>query len=113
MVLVCVLLTMPAGMDAMLNRFANNTRISVHNKAGIVYSIPYSFTRKVRQLDGVAAAVAWVWFGGAFEEDGRVTFPNFAVEVEHIGDVFPDYRSRPSSSPTSSATATVRSSAAR
>lgn len=94
-VLVCLLLTMPAGMDAMLNDFANNTRLTVHNKAGIVYSMPYSFTRKVRQVDGVAAAVAWVWFGGAFEEDGRVTFPNFAVEVEHIGAVFPDYPIKP------------------
>jgi len=94
-VLVCLLLTMPAGMDAMLNQFANNTRLTVHNKAGIVYSMPYAFTRKVRQIDGVAGAVAWVWFGGAFEEDGRVTFPNFAVEVEHIGKVFPDYPIKP------------------
>ena len=31
------------------------------------------------------------WFGGAFEEDGRVTFPNFAVEVDRIGGVYPDY----------------------
>ena len=52
-VLVCLLLTMPAGMDAMLNQFANNTRLTVHNKAGIVYSMPYSFTRKVRQTDDV------------------------------------------------------------
>lgn len=93
--LVCVLLTMPAGLDYFLNSIANNTRISVHNKAGVVYSMPYSFTRKVRQVDGVAAAVAMVWFGGAFEEAGRVTFPNFAVEVEHIGAVYPDYSIAP------------------
>lgn len=90
-VLVCLLLTMPAGLDALLNQVASNTRISVHNKAGIVYAMPQSFTRKVRQLDGVAAAMAQTWFGGAFEEAGRVTFPNFAVEVEHVGAVYPDY----------------------
>jgi putative ABC transport system permease protein len=90
-VLVCLLLTMPAGLDALLDNATNNTRISVHNKAGIVYSMPQSFVRKVRQVDGVAAAVAMTWFGGAFEEAGRVTFPNFAVEVEHIGAVYPDY----------------------
>jgi putative ABC transport system permease protein len=89
--LVCLLLTMPAGLDALIETIASNTRISVHNKAGIVYSMPYSFTRKVRQVDGVAAAVAITWFGGAYEEDGRVTFPNFAVEAEHVGDVYPDY----------------------
>ncbi len=89
--LVCILLTMPEGLDGFLDNIANDTRISVHNKAGIVYSMPQSFTRKVRQVDGVAAAVAQSWFGGAFEEAGRVTFPNFAVEVEHVGAVFPDY----------------------
>ncbi len=93
--LVCLLLTMPAGLDALLNSVASNTRICVHNKAGIVYSMPYAFTRKVRQVDGVAAAVATTWFGGAFEEQGRVTFPNFAVEAEHVGAVYPDYNLDP------------------
>lgn len=89
--LVALLLTMPAGLDLILDRFASNTRISVHNKAGVVYPMPYAFTRKVRQVDGVAAAVAFTWFGGAYEEAGRVTFPNFAVEAEHVGAVYPDY----------------------
>jgi putative ABC transport system permease protein len=89
--LVCLLLTMPAGLDALLNSIANNTRISVHHKAGIVYAMPYSFTRKVRQVEGVAGAMAQTWFGGAYEEDGRVTFPNFAIEVEQVSLVYPDY----------------------
>lgn len=93
--LVCVLLTMPAGLNALIDTLANNTRISVHNKAGMVYSMPYAFTRKVRQVDGVAAAVAITWFGGAYEEAGRVTFPNFAVEAEHVGNVYPDYNIDP------------------
>lgn len=90
-VLVCLLLTMPAGLDTMIERLASNTRISVHNKAGVVYPMPYSFTRKVRQIEGVADAVAWTWFGGSYEEDGQVSFPSFAVEPEHIGPVYPDY----------------------
>ncbi len=89
--LVCLLLTMPAGLDIFLNKIASNTRISVHNKAGIVYTMPYSFARKIRQVEGVTGAVAMVWYGGAFEEEGRVTFPNFAVEAEHIAAVYPDY----------------------
>lgn len=89
--LVCLLLTMPAGLDAFLERAASNTRISVVNEAGLVYSMPQALTRRVRALPGVAAAVSWVWFGGSFEEDNRVTFPSFAVEAEHVGSVFPDY----------------------
>lgn len=90
-VLVCVLLTLPATLDAILNSAARNTRISVHNKAGVAYTMPYAFTRKVRQIDGVAAAVATMWFGGTFEEAGRVTFPSLAVEADQIGAVYPDY----------------------
>ncbi len=93
--LVCLLLTMPAGLDALLNNLANDTRISVHNKAGVVYAMPYAFTRKVRQIDGVTAAAAMAWFGGAYEEAGKVTFPNFAVEAEHVGAVYPDYKIDP------------------
>ena len=89
--LVCMLLTMPAGMDAIVATMTSNTRISVHNKAGLVYSMPYAFTRKVRGLDGVAAAMSMTWFGGAFEEAGRVTFPNFAVEADQVAPVYPDY----------------------
>jgi putative ABC transport system permease protein len=93
--LVCMLLTMPEGLNSLLDNLTNNTRISVHNKAGVVYSMPYAFTRKVRQVDGVAAAVAMTWFGGAFEEAGRVTFPNFAVEADQVGAVYPDYQIPP------------------
>ncbi len=93
--LVSLLLTMPAGLDAIINTIASDTRISVHNKAGVVYPMPFAFVRKVRQVDGVEAAAAFSWFGGAFEEAGKVTFPNFAVEVEHVGAVYPDYRIPP------------------
>jgi putative ABC transport system permease protein len=93
--LVCMLLTMPAGLNSLLDNLTSNTRISVHNKAGVVYSMPYAFTRKVRQVDGVAAAAAMTWFGGAYEEAGRVTFPNFAVEADQVGAVYPDYGIRP------------------
>ncbi len=93
--LVVILLTMPAGLDALLSRIASNTRISVVNKAGLVYSMPYSFARKIRALPGVEDAMAQVWFGGAFEEAGRVTFPNFAVEADHVERVYADWNLSP------------------
>lgn len=93
--LVCLLLTMPAGLDQFLDDLGSNTRISVHNKAGLVYAMPASFTRKVRQVDGVVGAMAMTWFGGAVEEAGRITFPNFAVEADRVVEVYPDYAITP------------------
>jgi len=93
--LVCLLLTMPAGLDAILTSVASDTRVGVINKSGLVFWMPYSLMRKIRALDDVADAVGMVWFGGAFEEQGKVTFPSFAVEVEHIPNTYPDYKVAP------------------
>ncbi len=88
--LVCLLRTMPAGLDAFLSSIAKNNRVSVHNKAGIVYGLPYSYLQKVRSVPGIVEATSWTWFGGAFEEEKGVTFPNFAVNHETIGVVYED-----------------------
>jgi len=93
--LVCLLLTMPAGLDAFLERAASNTRLSVVNRAGLVYSMPYALARRVRALPGVADAMAIVWFGGAFEDRDRITFPSFAVEADHVAGTYPDYHIDP------------------
>jgi putative ABC transport system permease protein len=89
--LVCLLLTMPQGLDAFLERAASNTRLSVVNRAGLVYSMPESLARRVRALPGVADATGMVWFGGTYEEEGQVTFPSFAVEADHVAGTYPDY----------------------
>lgn len=89
--LVCVLRTMPAAFDAILSRLSNNTRISIHHSAGIVYSMPYAYLNKVRSIPGVVDAVSWTWFGGALDPDEGVTFPNFAVDADHIATVYEDY----------------------
>jgi putative ABC transport system permease protein len=88
--LVCILRTMPAGFDTFLNQLAANTRISVHNTAGIVYSMPYAYLGRVKAVPGVVSAVSWTWFGGAIDPDEGVAFPNFAVDADTIGEVFAD-----------------------
>ncbi len=93
--LVCLLQTMPAGMDMILNDFASNTRIVVHHEAGLVYPLPYASIQKVRALPGVVSAASWTWFGGVFEEEKGVTFPNFAVEPDPIGSVWADWKLDP------------------
>ena len=93
--LVCILLTMPAGMDALLAQAASNTRIVVHNEAGLVYPLPYSYLQKIRSQPGVVSAASWTWFGGVFREEKGVEFPNFAIEPDQVGSVWEDWKIDP------------------
>ncbi len=93
--LVCILLTMPAGMDALLTQVASNTRIVVHNEAGLVYPLPYSYLQKIRSQPGVVSAASWTWFGGVFREEKGVEFPNFAIEPDQVGSVWQDWKIAP------------------
>ncbi len=93
--LVCILLTMPAGMDALLTQVASNTRIVVHNEAGLVYPLPYSYLQKIRSQPGVVSAASWTWFGGVFREEKGVEFPNFAIEPDPVGSVWADWKIEP------------------
>ena len=93
--LVCILRTMPAGLDAIVKSAAANTRISTHNEAGIFYSMPYSYLQKVRSVPGVVAAISWNWFGGTTDLSKGVQFPNFAVDPEGFGEVYSDWGLEP------------------
>jgi putative ABC transport system permease protein len=93
--LVCLLLTMPAGMDSMLKSVASNTRLVVVNQGGLVYGLPYAYIQKVRAMPGVVGAASWTWYGGAYDLDKGVQFPNFAIDPEAVGVVWQDYNIAP------------------
>jgi putative ABC transport system permease protein len=90
--LVCFLATMPDGMNRILEQVATNTRIVVHNEAGLVYPLPYAYMQKVRAMSGVVAVTSWTWFGGVFREEDGVSFPNFAIEPDAVAETWPDYK---------------------
>ena len=92
--LVCAVLTLPNGLSSLLNRVASSTRVSVHNKAGITYLLPYSYLQKIRAVPGVTAATTFMWFGGIYDEPKNL-FPNFAVDADAVADVWPDYKIDP------------------
>ncbi|HEV7730616.1 MAG TPA: ABC transporter permease [Candidatus Binatia bacterium] len=92
--LVCAVLTLPAALDAVFERAASNQRISVHHKAGLTYWLPGSFVRKVHAIPGVSGINQFSWFGGIYDEP-KNQFPNFAVDPETVGQVWPDYNIAP------------------
>ena len=89
--LVCLLRTMPEGLETILDYAASGSRVVVLNEAGFDYPLPYAHLQKVRALSGVRSAASWTWYGGVFEVERGVTFPSFATEPEWIADVFPDF----------------------
>jgi putative ABC transport system permease protein len=89
--LVCLLRTMPEGLDAILDYAASGTRVVVLNQAGFDYPLPYAHLQRVGSLPGVHAAASWTWYGGMVDPDEGVTFPSFATEPDRIAEVFPDF----------------------
>ena len=89
--LVCLLRTMPEGLESILDYASSGTRVVVLNKAGFDYPLPYAYLQKVRALSGVHAAASWTLYGGMFEVEKGVTFPSFATEPDVIAEVFPDF----------------------
>jgi len=92
--LVCAVLTLPAALNALFERTASSTRISVHHEAGLSYWLPLSYVQRVKAIPGVAAVNQFTWFGGIYDEP-RNMFPNFAVDPETVAEVWPDYRIDP------------------
>jgi putative ABC transport system permease protein len=92
--LVCAVLTLPELFRGMIDRFESSTRISIHNRAGLTYMMPYGYLRKIRSIEGVAAASSFTWFGGVYDEPKNM-FPNFAVDPDVLAEVWPDYQIAP------------------
>jgi len=88
--LVCAVLTLPGALDAIIERQASNVRITVHHKAGLSYWLPFAYVHKLRNLPGVAAVNHYSWFGGVYDEPKNL-FPNFAIDPDTVGQVWPEY----------------------
>lgn len=92
--LVCSVLTLPSGLSSIIARMGSGTRVLVHNKSGIAYLMPYSYLQRIRTVPGVIAATSFNWFGGIYDEPKNL-FPNFAVDSEMVGEVWPDFQIAP------------------
>jgi uridylate kinase len=81
--LVCAVLTLPNGLNSILNRMSSGTRITVHNKAGLAYPMPYGYLQKIRTVPGVVSATSFNWFGGIYDEPKNM-FPNFGIDPDTV-----------------------------
>jgi putative ABC transport system permease protein len=92
--LVCAVMTLPSVRDAILRSTSRSLRISIHNKAGLVYWMPHSYVQRVRAIPGIVATNEFTWFGGIVTEP-KDLFPNFAVDPETIAETWNDWQIDP------------------
>jgi len=68
---------------------SSSARLVTRSSVSLVFSLPLTYARKLRQVPGVAA-VTWAnWFGGVYISE-RNFFPQFAVDAPTYLDMYPE-----------------------
>ena len=91
MFIFSALFTLPSFIDLVLASSASSPRLVCHGKAGLGYSLPESYGRKVAAIPHVVGVDMWNWFGGIYHLPSD-QFPNLAMEQDQIETVWPDWR---------------------
>jgi len=84
------LVSIPTVANEILGNTASSTRIAMHNKAGLAYSIPIAYKQRVVTLPHVEVVVPESWFGGVYHEVSD-QFPNLAVDPADVDKMWPDW----------------------
>jgi putative ABC transport system permease protein len=85
-----VLLSLPAIADRILGDRVSSLRLICHSRAGMLYSLPEAYRRKIEGRPGVQAVAAFTFFLGIYHEPTD-QFPNAAVDHEQIDVIWPDW----------------------
>jgi hypothetical protein len=95
-----ILLSLPAIADRILGDRASSLRLICHSKAGMLYSLPEAYRRKIEGRPGVQAVAAFTFFLGIYHEPTD-QFPNAAVDHEQLEVIWPDWGLTPARSASS------------
>ena len=74
-----------AGVEA-----ASTSRLVTRNAISIIFSLPISYTEKIRQVEGVKTVSYGNWFGGVYINEKNF-FPNFCVEPRTYFELYPEF----------------------
>lgn len=75
-------------------RFAGEDRLVSINKVTLMQPLPYSYLKKVKDVEGVEKVTMANWFGGYYQ-DRKNQFPQFPVDAEAYFDIYQDTLSLP------------------
>jgi hypothetical protein len=85
-----VLLSLPAIADRVLRNRASSLRVICHSKAGMFYTLPEAYRRKIEERPDVQAVTAFTFFLGIYHEPND-QFPDAAVDPEQLEAIWPDW----------------------
>jgi putative ABC transport system permease protein len=85
------LFTLPSFVEVVLASSASSARLVCHGKAGLGYSLPEAYGRRIAAMPHVVGVDMWNWFGGIYHLPSD-QFPNLAVEQNEMDKVWPDWR---------------------
>lgn len=88
------LFTLPSFVDKVMASSALSPRLVCHGKAGLGYSLPESYGRRIAAMPHVVGVDMWNWFGGIYHLPSD-QFPNLAIEQDEVARVWPDWRIAP------------------
>ena len=74
-----------AGVEA-----SSANRLITRNAISLIFTLPYSYKDKIRQIDGVKTVSWGNWFGGIYINEKNF-FPNFAVDPQTYLDLYPEF----------------------
>jgi putative ABC transport system permease protein len=86
--LFCTLRTVMTSFDAAI-RASDDTRLVVRHAASLVFPLPLAYRDRLTQVPGVQEVGFGNWFGG-FYQDPKNQFAQFAVDVDHFFQIYPD-----------------------
>jgi putative ABC transport system permease protein len=69
---------------------ASKSRLVSRNAISLAFSLPLSYSGKIRQIDGVKAVSHANWFGGIYITEKNF-FPQFAVHAQTYFDLYPEF----------------------
>lgn len=74
-----------AGVNA-----SSANRLVTRNAISLVFSLPVSYTERIKKVDGVKGVSYANWFGGIYISEKNF-FPNFAIEPKSYLDLYPEF----------------------
>src|ERR1700690_1900473 len=78
-----------AGVDA-----SSASRLVTRNSISLIFTLPFSYREKIRQIPGVKQIAYANWFGGIYIDEKNF-IPNFAVDPKTYLDLYPEFMLTP------------------